>query len=58
MSLCDIPLLTSLEPLHGFASYSVWMFLMWTSTKCVKIGVLPVFVMELWVILCNLRPIL
>ena len=48
MSLCNIPLLTSIEPLHGFASNFVWMFLWWTPTKYVKIGVLPLFFMELW----------
>ena len=57
MSLCNIPLLTSLEPLHGFASKFVWMFLGWTPTKVVKIGVLPLFLMELLVILCNFWPI-
>ena len=47
MSLCNIPLLTSsLEPLQGFASNFVWMFLGWTPTKFVKIGVLPLFFME------------
>ena len=47
MSLCNIPLLTSsIELLHGFASNFVWMFLRWTPTKFVKIGVLPLFVME------------
>ena len=31
MSLCNIPYLTSsLEPLQGFASNFVWMFLGWT----------------------------
>ena len=58
MSLCNIPLLTSLEPRHRFASNLVWMFLGWTPTKFVKIGVLPPFFMELWVILCNFWPIL
>ena len=54
ISLCNIPFLTSfLEPLHGFASNFVWMFLWWTPTKFLKIGVLPIFFMELWVILCN-----
>ena len=44
MSLCNIPLLTSsIELLHGFASNFVWMFLGWTPTKFVKIGVLPLF---------------
>ena len=51
MSLCNIPLLTYLEPLHRFASNFVWMFLGWTPTKFVKIRVLPLFLMELWVIL-------
>ena len=52
-------LLTSfLEPLNGFASNFVWMFFWWTPTKFLKIGVLPVFCMELWVILCNFWPIL
>ena len=59
MSLCNIPLLTSsLEPLHGFASNFVLMLLGWTLTKFVKIGMLPLFFMELWVILCNYWPIL
>ena len=49
---------TSLKPLHGFASNFVWMFLGWTPTKFVKIGVLPLFFMELWVILYNFWPIL
>ena len=35
-----------LEPLHGFASNYVWMFLGWTPTKFVKIGVLPLFFMK------------
>ena len=39
-------LTSSLEPLHGFASNFVWMFLGWISTKFVKIGVLPLFFME------------
>ena len=48
-----------LKLLHGFASNFVWMmFLGWTPTKFVKIGVLPLFFMELWVILCNFWPIL
>ena len=49
---------SSLKPLHVFASNFVWMFLGWTPTKFVKIGVLPLFVMESWVILCNFWPIL
>ena len=59
MSQCNIPFLTStLELLLRFASNNVWMFLGWTPTKFVKIVVLPVFFMELWVILCNFWPIL
>ena len=59
MSLCNIPFLTSsLEPLHGFASNFALMFLRWTPSKFVKIGVLPLFFMELWVIVCNFWPIL
>ena len=49
---------TSLKPLHGFTSNFVWMFLGWTPTKFVKLRVLPLFFMELWVILCNFWPIL
>ena len=37
---------SSLEPLHGFASNFVWMFLGWTPTKFVKIGGLPLFFMN------------
>ena len=33
----------SLNPLHGFASNFVWLFLGWTPTKFVKIGSLPLF---------------
>ena len=51
MSLCNIPFLTSLELLHGFASNFVWMSLGWTPTKFVNIGVLHPFSRELWVIL-------
>ena len=44
MSICNIPFLTSfLEPLHRFDSDFVWMFIGWTPTKFVKIGVLPLF---------------
>ena len=54
MSQYNIPFLTSsLEPLHRFASNFVWMFLGWTPTKFDKIGVIPLFFMELWVVLCN-----
>ena len=49
---------SSLKPLHRFALNLVWMFLGWTPTKFVKIRVLPLFSMELWVILCNFWPIL
>ena len=60
MSLCNILFLTSLKPLplHGFASYSLSMFLRWAPSNIVKIRVLPLFFMELWVILCNFWPIL
>ena len=37
------PFLTSLETLHGFISNFVLMFLRWTPTKFVKIGLLPHF---------------
>ena len=33
-------------------SNHVWMFLGWTPTKIVKIGVLPLFFMELWYVTC------
>ena len=36
-------LISPLELLHGFASNFVWMFLGWTPTKFVKIGVLFIF---------------
>ena len=39
-------LTTSLEPLQGFASNFVLMFLRWAPTKFVNIGVLPLFFME------------
>ena len=55
---CCSCFISSLEPLHGFASNFVRMFLGWTPTKFVKIRVLPLFFMELWVILCNFWPIL
>ena len=59
MSLCNIPFLTSyFELQQGFDSNFVWMFLGCTPTKFVKIGVLPLFFMELWVILFNVWPIL
>ena len=51
-------LTSSLKPLHGFASNFVWIILGWIPTKFVKIGVLALFFMELWVILCNFWPIL
>ena len=47
-----------LEPLQGFPSNFVWIFLEWVPTKFVKIRVLLLFFMELWVILCNFWPIL
>ena len=37
---------SSLEPLHGFASNFIWVFLGWTLSKFVKIGVLPLYFME------------
>ena len=49
---------SSLKSLHRFASNFVWMFLRWTPTKFVKIGLLPLFFIELWVILRNFWPIL
>ena len=59
MLLCNIPIFTSyLEQLHGFASNFVLMFLRWTPTMFVKIGVLILFFIELLVILCNFWPIL
>ena len=51
-----IPFVTSLKQRHGFASNSVWMFLGWTPTKLVKIGVLPLFKIEFLVILCIFLP--
>ena len=50
--------MTSLKPKHKFASNFVRMFLGWTPTKFVKVGLLPIFFMELWVILCNFWPII
>ena len=48
MSLCNIPFLTSfLKLLHRFSSNFVSMFLVWTPTKFVEIGVLPLCFMEL-----------
>ena len=58
MSLRNILFLTSLKPLHGFASNFVLMFLRWAPSNIVKIGVLSLFFMELLVILCNFWPIL
>ena len=59
MSLCNIPLLnSSIEPLHGFASIYVWMFLGWTPTKFVKSGCYPYFSWNNGIILCNFWPIL
>ena len=43
MPLCYIPFLTSLKPKHRFASTFLWMFLDWTPTKFIKIGVRPFF---------------
>ena len=47
-----------LDPLLKFPSNCVLMFLGWTPTKFVKIGVLSLFFMGLWVILFNFWPIL
>ena len=44
--------------LKRFVSYFIWMFLQLTPTKFVKAGVLPLFFMELWVILFKFWPIL
>ena len=44
-------LTSSLESLQGFASNFVWMFLGGTPTKFVQMGVLPLYYMELCVIL-------
>ena len=52
MSLCNIPFLTFLKPRHGFASNFVKIFLGWTTTTFVEIGVLALIEMELLVILC------
>ena len=52
MSECNIPFLTSLKPRHRFTSNVVKMFLGWTPIKFVEIGVLPLFRIELLVILC------
>ena len=49
---------SSPKPLNGFASNLVYLFLGQTPTKFVKIGALPLFLKELWVILCNFWPIL
>ena len=53
MSLCIITFFTSLKPLHEITSIFVWMFLGLTPTKFVKIQMLPIFLMELLVILCS-----
>ena len=58
MSLCNIPLLTSLEQLHGFASNFVWMFLGWTPTKMLKSGYYPYFSWSNGINVCNFWPIL
>ena len=58
MSLCNIPILSSFKPKHRFTSNFMWMFPGRVPTKIFKIGVLPLFSMELWVILCNFWSIL
>ena len=58
LSLCNIIFLTSsLKPRQGIALNFLLMFLVWTPTKFV-IGMLPLFFMELLVILCNICRIL
>ena len=42
-NMFNILFLTSLQPRHGLASNFVWMFLGYTPTKFVNIGVLPQF---------------
>ena len=54
----SVVVVSSLKLLHDLFSNFVWMFLGWTPTKFGKIWVLPLFFMELWVILCNFWPIL
>ena len=39
------------KPKHGLTSNYVWVFLMCSPTKFVKMKVLPLFLIELWVIL-------
>ena len=58
MSLCNIPILSSFKPKHRFTSNFMWMYPGRALTKIFKIGVLPLFSMELWVILCNFWSIL
>ena len=49
---------SSLERLLDLLQIFVRMFLGWTPTMSVKSSALPLFFMELWVILCNFWPIL
>ena len=57
MSLCNIPCLTSsLEPLQGFASNFVWMFLGWTLTKFVESEGLPLFMGNFVQFLAHSKP--
>ena len=49
------PIFDFSQLLHGFASNVVWMLFGWTPTKIVKIGVLPLYVIELWVIFAILN---
>ena len=44
---------SSPKPLNRFTWNFVEMFLGWSPTKFVQIGVLPFFFLELWAILCN-----
>ena len=46
---------SSQKPLHRSISNFTGMYSRWMSTKFVKIGVLPPFSEELWVILCNFQ---
>ena len=57
MPLCNIPFLTSLKPIYFKFCVDVSSRLGWTPTKFVEIGVLPLFKMELLVILCIFWPI-
>ena len=51
ISPCNIPFLTSLKPMHGFASNFVWMIFRQTPTKFDKFWVQPLSKIELLVML-------